>query len=103
GTKVDLQAGILDLNTGSADQTTWGLSGGKGHWSMESWFARTNYTFDERYSISASFRADGSSNFGPNNRWGYFPGVSAGWTVSNENFIKNSRDRKSTRLNSSHV
>lgn len=90
GTKVDLQAGILDLNTGSADQTTWGLSGGKGHWSMESWFARTNYTFDERYSISASFRADGSSNFGPNNRWGYFPGVSAGWTVSNENFIKNS-------------
>ncbi|GAB3318634.1 TonB-dependent receptor [Larkinella ripae] len=88
GTKVDLQANIFDLNTGSSDQTTWGLSGGKGHWAMESWFARANYTYDDRYSLSASFRADGSSNFGPNNRWGYFPGVSAGWTVSNEKFMK---------------
>ena len=88
GTKVDLQANIFDLNTGSADQTTWGLSGGKGQWAMESYFARANYTYDERFSLSASFRADGSSNFGPNNRWGYFPGVSAGWTISNENFMK---------------
>ncbi|MGA0560175.1 SusC/RagA family TonB-linked outer membrane protein [Larkinella sp. VNQ87] len=90
GTKVDLQANIFDLNTGSSDQTTWGLSGGKGHWAMESWFARANYTYDDRYSVSASFRADGSSNFGPNNRWGYFPGVSVGWTVSNEKFMKGS-------------
>ncbi|MGV3559357.1 SusC/RagA family TonB-linked outer membrane protein [Larkinella arboricola] len=90
GTKVDLQANIFDLNTGSSDQTTWGLSGGKGHWAMESWFARANYTYDDRYSVSASFRADGSSNFGPNNRWGYFPGVSAGWTISNEKFMKGS-------------
>ena len=88
GTKVDLQANIFDLNTGSADQTTWGLSGGKGQWAMESYFARANYTYDERFSLSASFRADGSSNFGPNNRWGYFPGVSAGWTISNEKFMK---------------
>ena len=88
GTKVDLQANIFDLNTGSADQTTWGLSGGKGQWAMESFFARANYTYDDRYSLSASFRADGSSNFGPNNRWGYFPGVSLGWTVSNEKFMK---------------
>ncbi len=88
GTKVDLQANIMDLNTGSADQTTWGLNGGKGHWAMESWFARANYTYKDRYSVSASFRADGSSNFGPNNRWGYFPGVSVGWTASNESFMK---------------
>ncbi|GAB3996781.1 TonB-dependent receptor [Spirosoma daeguense] len=90
GTKVDLQANIFDLNTGSSDQTTWGLSGGKGQWAMESFFARANYTFDDRFSLSASFRADGSSNFGPNNRWGYFPGVSAGWTLSNEKFMKGS-------------
>lgn len=88
GTKVDLQANIFDLNTGSADQTTWGLGGGKGQWAMESYFARANYTYDDRYSLSASFRTDGSSNFGPNNRWGYFPGVSAGWTISNEKFMK---------------
>lgn len=90
GSKVDLQANIFDLNTGSSDQTSWGLNGGKGHWAMESFFARANYTYDDRYSISASFRADGSSNFGPNNRWGYFPGVSAGWTVTNEKFAKGS-------------
>ncbi|MBO0931427.1 SusC/RagA family TonB-linked outer membrane protein [Fibrella aquatilis] len=88
GTKVDLQANIFDLSTGSADQTTWGLNGGKGQWAMESYFARANYTFNEKYSLSASFRTDGSSNFGPNNRWGSFPGVSAGWTVSNEPFMK---------------
>lgn len=88
GTKVDLQANIMDLNTGSSDQTTWALNGGKGHWAMESWFARANYTYGDRYSVSASFRADGSSNFGPNNRWGYFPGVSVGWTASNEEFMK---------------
>ncbi|MDQ1089900.1 TonB-dependent receptor [Siphonobacter sp. SORGH_AS_1065] len=90
GSKVDLQANIFDLNTGSSDQTTWGLSGGKGQWAMESYFARANYTYGDRYSVSASFRADGSSNFGPNNRWGNFPGVSVGWTVSNENFAKGS-------------
>ncbi len=88
GSKVDLQSNIFDLNTGSADQTTWGLGGGKGQWAMESYFARANYTYGDRYSVSASFRADGSSNFGPNNRWGYFPGVSVGWTLSNENFMK---------------
>ncbi|MEZ0482945.1 SusC/RagA family TonB-linked outer membrane protein [Fibrella aquatica] len=90
GTKVDLQANIFDLSTGSADQTTWGLNGGKGQWAMESYFARANYTFDDKYSLSASIRTDGSSNFGPNNRWGVFPGVSAGWTVSNEQFMKGS-------------
>jgi len=90
GTKVDLQANIFDLSTGSADQTTWGLNGGKGQWAMESFFARANYTFDDKYSLSASIRTDGSSNFGPNNRWGVFPGVSAGWTVSNEQFMKGS-------------
>lgn len=87
GTKVDLQANILDLAAGSSDQTTWALNGGKGQWAMESYFARGNYTYKEKYSISASFRADGSSNFGPSNRWGYFPGVSVGWTLSSEDFF----------------
>ena len=62
------------------------MNGGKGQWAMESYFARANYSFDNKYSLSASFRADGSANFGTNNKWGYFPGVSAAWTVSNESF-----------------
>ena len=86
GKKYDLQNNILDLNAGSTDKTTWELGGGKGEWAMESYFIRGNYTFGNRYSVSASFRADGSANFGTNNKWGYFPGGSIGWTVSNESF-----------------
>lgn len=51
-----------------------------------SYFSRLNYSFDSRYFLSASFRRDGSSRFGPNSKWGNFPSVSAGWTVSNESF-----------------
>jgi TonB-linked SusC/RagA family outer membrane protein len=92
GKKVDLANNILDLNAGNSDKTTWELGGGKSNWAMESWFARGSYTYDDRFSLSLSFRADASSNFGPNNKWGYFPGASFGWTVTNERFadpIKN--------------
>jgi len=88
GTKLDLTNNILDLTAGSTDQTTWELNGGKGDWSMESYFARVNYMFDNRYSLSVSYRADASSSFGPDNKWGYFPGVSLGWTVTNEKFFE---------------
>jgi TonB-linked SusC/RagA family outer membrane protein len=89
GKKVDLQNNILDLNAGNTDKTTWELSGGKGDWAMESYFVRGNYTFDNRYSLSLSYRADGSANFGPNNKWGHFPGASLGWTITNESFATN--------------
>lgn len=92
GKKVDLQNDIIDLNAGSTEQTTWELGGGKGDWSMESYFVRGNYTFDNRYSLSLSYRADGSSNFGPNNKWGFFPGASVGWTVTNEKFASRITD-----------
>lgn len=88
GTKLGLINNILDLSAGSTDQTTWELNGGKGDWSMESYFARLNYMFDNRYSLSVSYRADASSNFGPDNKWGYFPGISLGWTLTNEKFFE---------------
>lgn len=66
-----------------------GIGAGAGVWSMESFFGRFNYAFNDRYAISATLRADGSSNFGPKNRWGYFPAVSASWTITNEDFAKN--------------
>ncbi len=87
GKKVDLANNILDLNAGNSDKDTWELGGGKSNWAMESYFVRATYTYDNRYSLSASYRADGSSNFGPNNKWGYFPGASFGWTVTNEKFM----------------
>jgi TonB-linked SusC/RagA family outer membrane protein len=64
------------------------IGAGAGNWSMESYFARLNYSFDNRYALSATIRRDGSSAFGPNKRLGYFPGISASWTVTNENFAK---------------
>lgn len=88
GKKVNLANNILDLNAGESNKQTWELGGGKNNWAMESWFARGSYTYDDRFSLSLSFRADASSNFGTNNRWGYFPGASLGWTVTNERFIE---------------
>lgn len=53
-----------------------------------SFFGRVNYDYKETYMASIVFRADGSSNFSPGNRWGYFPSVSAGWVISNESFMQ---------------
>ncbi|WP_258364810.1 TonB-dependent receptor [Arenibacter sp. ARW7G5Y1] len=54
-----------------------------------SYFGRINYTLSDRYLFEANFRADGSSRFSKKNRWGYFPGFSAGWRLSQEKFIQN--------------
>ncbi|RBL91622.1 SusC/RagA family TonB-linked outer membrane protein [Chitinophaga flava] len=55
---------------------------------LQSLFARVNYDFKAKYLLSAVFNADASSKFGKNNRWGYFPSVSAGWIISDESFMK---------------
>jgi TonB-linked SusC/RagA family outer membrane protein len=60
---------------------------------LESFFARANYSYKDRYLLQGSLRADGSSRFGVNNRWGYFPAVSAGWVISNEPFMGNFGNR----------
>ncbi len=77
---------LQELGLGSAQGAT--NSGGANNWAMESYFARANYTFNEKYILLGAFRADGSANFGPENKWGYFPSVSAAWRVSEENFLQ---------------
>ncbi len=75
---------------------TKGISGGTPSQSAQlSYFGRLTYSYDNRYSIQTNFRADAfdSSKLSPKNRWGYFPSVSAGWTVSNEPFFKDNIDR----------
>ncbi|MFN4144502.1 MAG: SusC/RagA family TonB-linked outer membrane protein [Runella sp.] len=54
-----------------------------------SYFGRANYKFKDRYLFGLSFRRDGSTAFGPNNRFGNFPAASAGWIISNEKFAQN--------------
>ncbi len=53
-----------------------------------SFFTRVNYNYKEKYLFTASLRADGSSKFGKNNKWGYFPAFSAAWRMGEEEFIK---------------
>lgn len=88
-TATNLNLNIPSTSAGTIDAANSG--GGKGTSSLESYFGRANYTFDNKYSISASIRGDGSSSFGPNKKWGYFPAASAGWTITNEQFAKNSK------------
>jgi TonB-linked SusC/RagA family outer membrane protein len=56
-----------------------------------SYFGRLNYNFKETFLLNATFRADGSSQFAPSNRWGYFPSVSAGWVMTNSEFLSGTR------------
>lgn len=57
-------------------------------WSLLSALARVQYSYKGKYMLSGALRADGSSRFGQNNRWGMFPSVSAGWYISEEDFMK---------------
>jgi TonB-linked SusC/RagA family outer membrane protein len=75
-------------------QVNAGTNGIRGEGNMEglrmfSYFGRLNYSFADKYLFEANFRADASSRFKKENRWGYFPGFSAGWRLIEENFIKN--------------
>ena len=56
-----------------------------------SWFGRVNYDYLGRYLFTATFRADGSSNFAPNNHWGYFPSAAFGWRLSDEPFMESAK------------
>ena len=77
-------AGRIDQYEGTSLRTgTW-----KSDDAMVSYFGRINYALKDRYLFSATIRTDGSSKFGKDNRWGWFPSVSGGWRVSEEPFIK---------------
>lgn len=77
------------LDYASADATK-GVGGKVGESSSISYFGRVGYTFDDRYNIMVNFRADAfdRSKLDKKARWGYFPSVSAGWTISNEPFMR---------------
>ncbi|WP_198673914.1 TonB-dependent receptor [Chitinophaga alhagiae] len=59
-------------------------------WSLLSWYGRLNYGFADKYYVTANIRRDGSSRFGGNRKWGYFPSASAAWIVSEEPFFPKS-------------
>ncbi|MBR1927863.1 MAG: TonB-dependent receptor, partial [Bacteroidales bacterium] len=65
------------------------MSGGPSEWAMRSYFGRINLNWADKYLLEANLRADGSSRFAPDKRWGWFPSVSAGWVISSEDFFNN--------------
>ena len=81
---VDPSLGAID-----AGMTNGSITGNYNEWAMRSYFGRVNLNWDNRYLLEANLRADGSSKFAPGHRWGYFPSVSAGWRISEENFMQN--------------
>ncbi|NIG55434.1 TonB-dependent receptor [Chitinophaga sp. Cy-1792] len=81
--KTNLSDGMKELDAGSNIGTVVGNSKVS---TLLSVLGRLMYTYDNRYSLTASFRRDGSSRFGPSNRFGNFPSVAASWNLSNEKF-----------------
>ena len=74
------------LNSATGNQEVYGEGD---EWGLLSYFSKFNYVFNQKYLLSATLRYDGSSKFGINNRFGFFPAVSAGWRLSEESFLKN--------------
>ena len=76
----------MSLQLGSSEnQSAWSVGSA---WTINSFFSRVNYTFANKYIVEGTIRADGSSRFDPDHRWGYFPGVNAAWRLGEEDFIK---------------
>lgn len=76
------------LDQGGSDLDVWN-GGLASEWALFSLFGSASYVFDNKYMITTNLRADASSRFAESNRWGYFPSVSAGWKMSDEEFLSN--------------
>ena len=72
----------------SAGQRDWRATGGINRWSLLSYFGNVNYNFMSRYLFSFNLRVDGSSRFGKNNKYGYFPSGSVAWRINSEEFME---------------
>ena len=81
---------LHDMSAG--DQTTSQTNGSSGNNRFSSFFGRVFYSFDDRYLLTATLRADGSSNFARGHRWGFFPSAAFAWRISEENFFKDNID-----------
>jgi iron complex outermembrane receptor protein len=82
--------GILPILSGYAQENE-----------LQSYFGRLNYSFDNKYLLTASMRADGSTRFGENNKYGYFPSFALGWNINNESFLQDSAMINNLKLRAS--
>ncbi len=80
---------VTTLNTGTVTLDPTETFNNKLSRGLLSYLGRVLYSYKDKYLVNGSFRADGSSYFGPGNKWGYFPSVSVGWVASKEKFLEN--------------
>lgn len=88
-----LNNALINPSASTSSKTQWGLI---------SYFGRINYAYSNKYLFAASLRRDGSSRFGGNNKWGYFPSVSAAWRISKENFMTDNKVISELKLRASY-
>ncbi|MBW8334094.1 MAG: TonB-dependent receptor [Prolixibacteraceae bacterium] len=86
--KANIDYAIADRD----DERTAGGTGGFSSQTLASYFGRLDYNYAEKYIFQATVRRDGSSNFGPTNKWGIFPSLSVGWNIANESFLEDRPD-----------
>lgn len=85
-------------NLGLGNQETFRMQNSVTGNRLASYIGRANYSYDDKYLATVTFRADGSSRFGKNNKFGYFPSAALAWKISNESFLKNIRQLTSLKL-----
>lgn len=76
---------------GASDKTNFYLGSDFSTYSLMSYLFRVNYTYNSKYYLTLTGRTDGSSKFGPSNKWGYFPSIAGSWNISNEEFMKSQK------------
>ena len=89
GSRINVPASsdLWYLGLGDPDVQSTNDNGGD-KWTRNSYISRVNYSYADRYLLTATFRADGTSRFAASNRWGYFPSVGLGWVISEEGFMQ---------------
>ncbi len=96
GSRLDIRSSLPNMLYFSMSQNDTldrqNIEGTGGEGRSAAMFGRVNYNYAGKYMITANFRRDGSSSFGPANRWGLFPSVSVGWKFSDETFMDNIRN-----------
>jgi len=85
-----------------AAETIGNPSSGYSDWTLASFLARANYSYNDKYMLTASIRADGSSRFGADHKWGYFPSAAVAWRISEESFMKDIAIINSLKIRASY-
>ncbi|PXX21315.1 TonB-linked SusC/RagA family outer membrane protein [Arenibacter sp. ARW7G5Y1] len=93
---------FLTDNLAAGSQDTYVVGSNQNKSQLLSYIGRANYSYSDKYLFTASFRADGSSRFGEDNKYGYFPSVALGWRINNESFLEDSQTVSNLKLRASY-